>query len=305
MAKSRIHKACPICGRDQFKPSTTFQSIHLASCRNCGMSFVLRIPTEEELNEYYSHYARERYVSDLTIAKYKSLLEKFNEYQKTGNLLDVGCGSGFFLDVVKQSNWKGIGTEYGEASVQFCRKKGLDVYEGAIENQTFEKEIFDVVTSFEVIEHLSYPIEHLERIFELLRPGGLLYITTPNFGSISRSLLKTKWKVIGYPEHLSYFSAKTLDYSLKLVGFKKIRLFADGLNIDGLQNALHKKRVVHENNAPTSKANKVSITNESVRRASENNKAFRLLRKLIDWGLNQTQKGEFLKGYYIKPKSTE
>src|SRR5690606_20946181 len=168
--------------------------------------------------------------------------------------------------------------------VDFCKNKGLNVFEGSVEEIGLEKESYDIITSFEVIEHLTYPKEHLEELFRLLRPGGILYITTPNFNALTRYILKAEWSIITYPEHLTYFSANTLNYALESVGFKRKKMIADGISIDRLRNSFAKKKVVSENDNPgTQERKKIRITNESVRQASEKNPLFRAARITIDF----------------------
>jgi 2-polyprenyl-3-methyl-5-hydroxy-6-metoxy-1,4-benzoquinol methylase len=296
-----IHSNCVVCGSLKIGPLDTYQNAHLSKCGNCKMVFSSRVPSGQELDNYYANYNRSRGVSELTLKKYGDLLDQFESYRELNRLLDAGCGSGFFLDIAKQKGWQSEGTEIGTETVEFCRKKRHIVYEGSIENIKFGEE-YDLIASFEVIEHLIDPISHLQRLYDILRPGGVLYVTTPNFNAITRHLLKSEWTVITYPEHLSYFSAHTLDSALKRVGFKKLYMKADGISVDRLRNSLRKKK--GSNKAKSTQSDKTSkpvISNESIRQASENNVLVKNLRKMIDGGLNITKSGEFLKGFYQKP----
>ena len=78
---------------------------------------------------------------------------------------------------------------------------------------------FDIITSFEVVEHINNPKEEINNYNQILRKGGLFYCTTPNFNSLSRRILKAKWNTICYPEHLSYYTIKTLTKLLKDTNF--------------------------------------------------------------------------------------
>jgi len=277
-----------------------YAACHLVKCKSCSMIYAERIPANQELENHYKNYSRGRYVSDLTIQKYRELLGQFGATAKNRRVLDVGCGSGFFLETAKKAGWQAIGTEFGNESIAHCREKDIEVYEGDILRIDLPKESFDVITSFEVIEHLSDPKSHIQRLYELLAPGGILYITTPNMNAITRYILKDAWSIISYPEHLSYFSPKTLNKLLCQEGLTKKWLRADGLSVDRLVNHFKKKKVVSENESPD-KA-KVKLTNESVRQASQKYVLIRLLRGMIDGILNVSRSGEFLKGFYIKSK---
>lgn len=296
------HLICPLCASSNFKALPKFNRSHLVKCRSCSLVFSEKIPTNNELEEHYSHYNRGRHVSDLTIKRYEQLLNEFSKYKQAGKVIDVGCGSGFFLDVAARMKWDAYGTEFGIDAVEFCKAKGHNVFEGPIETIELEPDTFDIVTSFEVIEHLTYPKEHFEKLFKILRPGGILYVTTPNFNAVTRYILKDRWNIISYPEHLTYFTATTLDEALLAAGFRRKKLIADGISVDRLRNSLKKNRVVSENDNPDKISKKIRITNESVRQATENNQIFKVLRKSVDWSLDITRKGEFLKGYYLKPK---
>lgn len=301
-ASNKTHQACPICGDTSLVKLPRYNSAHLVRCGKCKMVFSINIPTEAELHAHYANYTRARHVSPLTIQKYHVLLKEFSNYNQGNRILDVGCGSGFFVEEAQGKGWESTGTEFGADAVEFCRAKSLNVLEGSVESIGFPDNHFDVITSFEVIEHLSYPLPHMTELHRILRPGGLLYMTTPNFGSITRILLKEGWNLITYPEHLSYFDSWSLDSALKNAGFKRKKLIADGISVDRLRNSIKKKKVISENTAPEKQAKKRVFTNEGIRRASEKNGFIKILRRSIDGSLNVFGIGEFLKGYYEKPK---
>lgn len=298
---TKYHNSCPVCNSNSFIALNNYSAHHLVRCTTCSMTFAHRIPSPLELENHYKGYSRGRFVSELTIQKYEELLTRFCQFTEGKRVLDVGCGSGFFLESAKNSGWDAIGTEYGSESIEHCTGKGLIVHEGDILTIDLPKDSFDVITSFEVIEHLVDPKSHIKRLFELLKPGGLLYITTPNINAVTRYILKEKWSIISYPEHLSYFTPHTLNKILVQEGFIKNQLTADGLSVDRLMNHFSKKNVVSENESPE-KA-KVLVTNESVRQASKKYLLVKLLRQVIDTTLNASGTGEFLKGLYIKPNN--
>ena len=95
---------------------------------------------------------------------------------------------------------------------------------GSLNQGDFGDDYFDVITSFEVIEHINEPTQDLDCVKSIVRKGGLVYVTTPNFNSISRSILGSRWNVVEYPEHLCYYTPDTLSRLFKNKGFKKLRL---------------------------------------------------------------------------------
>jgi Fe2+ transport system protein FeoA len=112
-----------------------------------------RIPSLQELNDHYGKYPRNTSISPLTIKRYEELLEQFEPYRRTNRLLDVGCGDGHFLEVAKRKGWTVYGTEYTSEAVNVGRAKGIEMHEGLIQSFTAAGE-FDVITSFEVLEHV-------------------------------------------------------------------------------------------------------------------------------------------------------
>lgn len=266
------------------------------------MVFAARIPSSAELTAHYARYRRDRYVSPFTLDKYRQLLAGFEPYRLQNRILDVGCGSGFFLDIAREWGWSSYGTEYGDEAVAFCRSKGLEAREGSLESVHFPAGHFDVVTSFEVIEHLSFTRSHLEEIHRVLRPGGLLYLTTPNFNAISRRWMKEKWSVVAYPEHLTYFTPRTLRLAGRRAGFEVVIVYSDGVNVDRLINWYKKRKAIDENELPEVNQKVSRINNESIRRAAAGNPIISLARRGVDAGLRWMGAGDFLKAYFIKPE---
>ena len=91
------HTNCLICNSSKLVSLKNYERSYLVKCRNCHFVFSEKIPAQQTLIEHYTNYPREHYISPITIANYNKLLDKFEEYRKTNNLLDVGCGSGYFL----------------------------------------------------------------------------------------------------------------------------------------------------------------------------------------------------------------
>ncbi len=225
------HSSCILCGGDRLEPLPRYAATHLVRCGACSLVFVERIPTSEELIAHYEGYGRNDYLSPITVRRYNELLDGFELYRRTGRLLDVGCGIGYFLDVAKERGWDVYGTEYTDEAVAICRGKGLTIHQGPLREENYTAGDFDVVTYFEVIEHINNPREDIARVSSLLRPGGLFYGTTPNFDSASRILFKEKWEIISYPEHLTYYTARTLTRLLREHGFRIRRIESTGFSL--------------------------------------------------------------------------
>lgn len=284
------HKNCILCKSENLVPQAAYQRSHLVKCKNCSLVFSLQIPTQKELGDIYTNYPRFHKLSPITIKRYNKLLDNFEPYKKTGNLLDLGCSNGLFLECAKKRGWNVYGTEFANESIEYCAKNQIKVFKSDQLPQEFYNLQFDVVTSFEVIEHLNTPNEELDLVVKVLRKGGLLYITTPNFNALSRRVLKEKWNVIDYPEHLSYYTPKTIHFLLKKYGFKKQYVLTTGISLARFNQSTGKEN--SDNTKP--------ITDEALRDKIENSGVLSNIKSIINFLLNLFKIGDSLKALYIK-----
>ena len=288
---------CPVCDSKKLFRLAGYEAAMLVKCRNCLFVFTKRIPEDKELSEYYSYYPIHSTVSEITRKRYRELLENFEKYRKTNNIIDVGCGDGFFLEEAKKKGWNVYGTEYGLHYINICEEKGIQMKGGMLSPLNYEAESFDVITSFEVIEHINYPMVELKNFNSILRNNGIVYITTPNFNSISRRMFKDKWNVIGYPEHLSYYTPQSIDYLLKKSGFKKINIRTTGISIDRAKKAMSQK---NNQEVMQQKASLVYKTDQSMRENIESSSTLKMAKNITNGMLTLCQLGDTIKATYKK-----
>ena len=238
------HSNCLICYSTDIKPLKSYYNKHgLVKCKNCGFVFIDKVPTEEELNAHYSvySYGREDHLSPITVISYSKLLNEFEKYRKTNKILDVGCGRGWFLNEARKKGWNVYGTEYSDTAVKLCEDMGIEMRKGKLTPEQFPFSDFDIITSFEVLEHINNPNEEIKNIYKLLRVGGLFYCTTPNFNSILRYYKKENYRIISYPGHLSYYTKTTLTCLLKKNNFNLKKFLSTGISIGQINTSLLKK----------------------------------------------------------------
>ena len=240
MANFDQHTNCLVCNSKDISALKDYENTWLQKCANCNFVFTQRIPTLNELVEHYGTYSRNDYLSPITIKRYHEILDFLEPFRKTNKLIDVGCGIGHFLKVAKERGWEVYGTEFTDDAIEICEAKGIKMHKGVLNPENYEPESFDVIVSFEVIEHINNPNEELTSFNKILRKGGATYITTPNFSSISRRYLKGKWSVIEYPEHLSYYTANTLKKVLKQNGFSTKWIQTTGISLTRFQSVQDK-----------------------------------------------------------------
>lgn len=292
MTELKKHKNCLVCDSENLSELPRFTSSFLVKCSDCGFVFSNRIPSHEELENYYdSDYDVTRYFSPITEKRYNDLLDIFETERKTNRILDVGAGYGFFLEAAKKRGWEVYGTEISDDAITHCKEKGIELMKGSVETINFGALTFDVIVTIEVIEHLNTPKSFVDKIHQLLRPDGLFYVTTPNFDSTLRYWLGEKYDVIGYPNHLCYYNSKTLKNLMVQSGFCVNSIKTTGLSVTRIKTSKGQ-----------SNQDYVSETSddEMLRYRIENNKALKILKTSTNGALNLLKIGDSLKGSFRK-----
>lgn len=137
-------------------------------------------------------------------------------------LLDVGCGNGAFMLYAQSAGWQVVGVDPDPNAVQIARSCGLEVHQGTIEVLDSWTETFDAVTLSHVIEHVHDPVATLEACRRLLKPGGWIWLSTPNLDSQGHNLYGRIWTGLEPPRHLVIFTYAALHSLLQDVGFSNI-----------------------------------------------------------------------------------
>jgi len=282
---------CLITGKKDLYPLRGYEDNYLVKSKSSGFVFSARIPLEQELIEYYNSYPiGYNAESEVTRVRINELLDEFEQFRKKNKILDVGCGPGLFLIEAKKRGWEVLGTEFTDQQIAYLEGQGIKITKGKLTPTSFKKESFDVIISSEVIEHINNPVEEMKLFNSFLRKGGLTYITTPNFDAIERYLLKGKYNVIAYPEHLCYYTPKTIDLLLRNCGFDKLKVKTTGISFSRIKNNLNKSEQSHEDNI-----NK----DENLRIALETGYK-KYIKFFINWVLTFFGVGNSLKVWYIK-----
>jgi SAM-dependent methyltransferase len=140
------------------------------------------------------------------------------------HLLEIGCAMGFFLDLAKEK-YICNGIEISEFAANFCISKGLPVFKGQINRKYLEGlDLFDIVVMLDVIEHIPNPKEIFSLLQEFINPGGIIIITTGNIGSLYARISSKYWRLMTPPQHLFFFSKKTITALLESEGFKVLEI---------------------------------------------------------------------------------
>ncbi len=170
----------------------------------------------------------EAYMSELESKQVnaRNALARLHTVSKTrGRLLDIGCYCGVFLNEAVQQGWEGEGLEPSVMHAIHARGRfGLRVVTDSLRDSTFLPEYFDVVTAFQVIEHLVEPVKALAIVHRILKPGGLVMIEAPNIDNLWVRVMGSRHRHF-VDDHVSYFTPRTLAILLSRAGFQPQKIF--------------------------------------------------------------------------------
>ncbi len=197
----------------------------IVQCKSCGLVYTNpRLDGSRILDSYIAVedplYLEEREGRVLTFERHLRPLEKLRA--PPGRLLDVGAYTGVFVEIAAQHGWEAWGIEPSHWAVEQARGRGLKMIESTLATSGLAEAAFDVVTMWDVIEHLADPIGEVAQAYRLLKPGGLLVVHTMDIDSSFARLMGPRWPWL-MEMHIYYFSHRTLQAMLEKVGFTVIR----------------------------------------------------------------------------------
>lgn len=230
-------------------------------CKNCGWIWVDPVPTEESIpklyESYYTHsgeapkrrwpklrdqmlehvwgtrygYTRVRkrgyfhkWLSKLPlISEAAAAKVMYLESQDSGKLLDVGCGSGMFLNRMRNLGWHVEGIEPDPKAAELSEKRGIKIFADLNSCGTQRAGYYSAITMHHVIEHVPSPLTYIKKCYELLAPDGVMVIMTPNAYSLGALLFGKHWRSLEPPRHLHVFGEKALSYAMTISGFSGIK----------------------------------------------------------------------------------
>jgi len=227
---------CPLCEGQKFSKVTEISSRQIVSCQSCDLVQVNPLPSKEQIEHHYdSDYFKnyDPYIANLSThqayfqKKLGQIEKRVGKKTMVVKLLDVGCALGVFLEMAKLKGWQTMGIEISKEAVEYCRKRGLQIFADTIEGIKLPENSFDLVTCFQTIEHAREPIELAQAVFRVLKKGGLAVFTTPSYDVWTRKLMGRFWFGYRHWEHLFFFTPKTLRLLFEKAGFSKIEVKKD------------------------------------------------------------------------------
>lgn len=225
---------CNHCQSTAFTPIFMLKGYELVRCGDCALAYVINPPSAEELKRIYSatsnyHVQLHDPASD-TWRSFEALAQTHMAFVRQqiggGRVLDVGCSTGHFLAAARTHGFEVEGAEFSADSARVAREHfGLTITDGSVHQVGAAPGSFDLVTMFDVIEHVPDPTADIAAVWRLLKPGGWFVLSTPNidglFPRLSLPLARAlnHWPHPEPPHHLYQFSVRTLAAMLEKAGF--------------------------------------------------------------------------------------
>jgi 2-polyprenyl-3-methyl-5-hydroxy-6-metoxy-1,4-benzoquinol methylase len=223
---------CLACGGSA--ASTVFEShgFEIRRCHHCGHGRTVLDETFDPSTYYSESYFQGGVVdgysdyqgsSEALRLEFRRIVRDILPFSRRGRLLEFGCAYGFFLDEAAPHFAHVHGIEYSEAAARACRDRKLDVRTGPVAEELLDG-LYDTVVGLDVIEHVEDPHDTLKVLADHMPRAGVLVLTTGDWGSPMARLMGRRWRLMTPPQHLSFFTAKSLTTLLARIGLDVVSL---------------------------------------------------------------------------------
>jgi SAM-dependent methyltransferase len=238
-----VNWACPVCGgrsgrRRWATPLRSEDGVDAAAflpssdrfgqtagvvvqCTSCGHGSLAEAPPAAAVSEAYREAEDEVSIREEPgqVETARRDLQRIERVVRPGRVLDVGCWTGSFLVGARERGWDPVGIEPSTWASERARARGVDVHVGELSDHPFPNGSFRLVAMRDVVEHLTDPGDALTTVTSLLEPGGVLFVTTPDAGSVVARLLGRRWWSV-LPMHVQYFTRSSLERLLTAHGLR-------------------------------------------------------------------------------------
>lgn len=229
-----IRAACDLCGSPRHGLLFDKEGFRHVRCLDCGMVFVNpRFAGHGQLQRSEGTGTMgEDHLTPAQIRRLRREVDSMEAYRKHNRILEIGAGRGWFLEQASKHGWQTCALEINESALSHLRSRGIDriVVEPA-ESFLVDAGVMDVVRMWDVIEHLESPHKAVERIWQALRPGGLLRLSTTNFASLSCWINGPEWVYLNGADHIHLFEPETITRLLSESGFSNIHVSTRSFNL--------------------------------------------------------------------------
>ncbi len=222
--------SCPVCGSAHRARSLQAKDRLIVTCAGCRLQFVDPPASAAAALEKLGEAFVETYIREEPSyrAYFRRKVEDLLTVVPPGRLLDVGCATGVFLDEARRAGFQGTGLDLVPSAVEYAHDRlGIDARLGLLEETGFPSAHFDAVALFQTVEHVPSPRELAKEIARVLRPGGVLLLTTPDRRGLLARLMGRRWFEYYNEEHVTYFERESLRRLLAGSGFTISSLYTE------------------------------------------------------------------------------
>jgi uncharacterized protein (UPF0276 family)/2-polyprenyl-3-methyl-5-hydroxy-6-metoxy-1,4-benzoquinol methylase len=219
-------RTCPLCGHTDTNELFVKKGFHHVRCQNCRLIYVNPVLTDDAARKLYEQESSWVQVLDsgpqkeMDQKKFSYGLDIVSPYLCQRRILDIGTGTGLFLEVARDKGFDPVGLELNRATVDRLRENGFEIIDKPMENSDLPENDFDLVTLWEVLEHIMEPGQLLAHITSVLKPGGMLLVLVPNADSLVTRILHGQSGTFGGHSHVNHFNSATLTRLLNSAGFE-------------------------------------------------------------------------------------
>lgn len=226
---------CSFCGFKNIKFLFSMGNYKLFHCEKCGLVFFSPLPSDLVIDNYYFNYLEKYHnkflIENNKILEYKKLrwgkrIEKIKTFKKApASILDIGCSTGIFLTTARENGYSTTGVEISKQEAKVARATfKIKVFTKSLEKLNFKKESFDIITMWDVFEHVKDPIGLIQESKRILKKNGILAISTINWNAMNRKMFKDKWRFLIPIEHLYYYNKPMLKDFFTKNGFEVLNI---------------------------------------------------------------------------------
>lgn len=221
---------CPTCNSDDSVQHGLALDVVLLQCSECGLVYKLIEKADKESVQGLQDgvYKDLRLRTEVRV-QYKMAADRLAAIKKHSGgkrILEIGCATGEFLETAGKAGYDALGVDASKLYADFAKSKGLNVRNGLLDEVVKPEEAFDVISMFHLLEHIPQPGAFLEQVKERLAPGGIIFAVCPNIDSTTRRPFGLWHGNYQQPDHLLFFSNKTLSDLLERSGFEIVESFS-------------------------------------------------------------------------------
>lgn len=218
---------CPVCTHTSFAERYRAIGHRFDACQRCGFTRMADPLSSPDLAQ---HYAQDRQYGEIAyqehatnLVRFDEILQRIERFVPVGRFLDIGCSIGTTLVAAQKRGWQAIGLELSQPSADYGRANlGVDIRSCLLRDAGFAQGSFDAILMHHTLEHVEQPDQLIGEIRALLRPGGVMYQSLPNHGSLKARLLGPQFGYGIVVEHLSHFDRRTLRRMVERMGLQVV-----------------------------------------------------------------------------------